>query len=59
MTNAFNYLKQNKIQPWNTYNYTAYAGTCKADPSLGVVGTTGYVALPANDPVSLLNAVLK
>ena len=57
MTNAFNYLKSNKIMTLASYPYTGVAGYCKA--SGGVVGTTGYVALPANDPNALLNAVTR
>jgi hypothetical protein len=57
MTNAFNYLKSNKIMKLVDYPYTGKVGSCRA--SGGVVSTTGHVALPANDPVSLMNAVAK
>lgn len=54
MTNGFNYLKTHKFMTLSSYPYTARGGSCKANG--GVVSTTGYVALPANNPTALLNA---
>ena len=59
MTNCYKYLKSHKIQTYASYPYTGKASTCQYNSALGVVGVTSYTALPANDPVSLMNAVAK
>lgn len=59
MTNAFNYLKSNKFQRESSYPYSGNAGRCSYQAGQGVVGTTGYTALPANDPTSIMRAVAK
>ena len=59
MTNAFKYLKDYKLQSDASYPYTGKVGTCQYDASKGITNVASYTALPANDPVALLNAVSK
>lgn len=59
MTNCFNYLKTNKIMTEQAYPFVTKAGKCNYDESKGVTGVSSYVALPANDPNALLQAIQK
>jgi hypothetical protein len=59
MTNAFNYLKDYKLQTDSSYPYTGKAGSCSYSAASGVTNVASYTALPANDPNALLNAVAK
>lgn len=59
MTNAFNYLKSNKLQSESSYPYTGKAGTCKYNEGAGITNVASYTALPANDPQALMEAVAR
>ena len=59
MVNVFEYLKTNKVQPWDTYPYETKAGSCRYVASKGVVGVKSYVPLPSKNPQALMDAVAK
>ena len=59
MNYAFSYLRTTKLESWSSYPFVGYNQNCMANPSQGVVGTSGYVSLPNYSPSSLKQAVAK
>ena len=49
MSNSFTYYETNKAMTRASYPYTASAGSCKYDSADGVVLTTGYTPINADD----------
>lgn len=59
MTNAYNYLKQAKIQSYSSYPYTGRQGTCRYSSSQGVVGVSSYTNVAKNSASGLISAINK
>jgi hypothetical protein len=59
MVNVYEYLKTNKVQPWDTYPYETKTGSCRYAASKGIVGVKSYVNLPPKNPSVLMAAVSK
>lgn len=50
MTNSFKYLRYFKSMSRSSYPYVGYRATCKYNSASGVVSTTGFSNIAANDP---------
>jgi hypothetical protein len=46
MVNAYEYLKTNKLMPWDSYPFETRVGSCRYVASKGLVGVTNYVKVP-------------
>ncbi len=59
MTNSYDYLKDHKLQTWDSYPFTGKTGTCNYKASSGITTVKSYTKVKGMDPDAMMAAVSK